>query len=113
MRSFATDNTNDLFITGRSLSIVTDLAAVLNVCKHAAQGILGEMVLAKDQGMPYFETVWVGNPTAAPFEAAFRVRIAQVDGVVEITSLTTEQVGDVMQYSATIATIYGTGQING
>lgn len=113
MRSFATDDTNDLFIAGRDLAIVTDLQAVLTVAKHAAQAIQGEMVFAKTQGMPYFETVWVGNPTSAAFEAAFRARVARIDGVESIASLEVEQVGDVMQYRAEIVTVYGTGAING
>lgn len=113
MRSFATDSKNDIFIRGRALYLCQDLDAVICVCKAVAQAILGEMVLAKDKGMPYFQTIWVGNPTAAPFEAAFRARIAEVEGVTEITSLVTEQVGDKMQYTATISTVYGTAQING
>ena len=71
------------------------------------------MMFAKNQGMPYFQTVWVGAPTTAPFEAAFRGRIPQVAGVTSIEELTTAQVGDKMQYSAVIATIYGTGALNG
>lgn len=113
MRTFATTRTNDFLVTGRSLSFATDIDAVLLVCRHAAQAILGEMVFAQDQGMPYFETVWVGAPTTAPFEAAFRARIAQVPGVTGIDELITEQIGDRMQYSATIVTIYGTGALNG
>lgn len=113
MRSFATTDTNDFALVGRSLALVTDLQAVLDVCEHCAQAILGEMVFAKQQGMPYFETVWVGAPTTAPFEAAFRARILQVAGVAGIDELTTEQVGDTMRYQATIVTIYGPGVLNG
>jgi hypothetical protein len=113
MRSFATDETNDLFIQGRNLAIVTDLQAVLNVAKHAAQAILGEMVFAKTEGMPYFETIWSGNPTSAAFEAAFRVRVARIPGVETIASLEANQVGDAMQYRAEIVTIYGAGVVNG
>lgn len=113
MRTFATTGTNDFLVSGRSLSLVSDLDAVLLVCRHAAQAILGEMVFAQEQGMPYFQTVWVGAPTTAPFEAAFRERIAIVPGVTSIEELTTAQVGDTMQYTATIVTIYGTGTING
>ncbi len=112
MKTFATNATNDFLVVGRSLVIVSDLAAVLLVCRHAAQAILGEMVFAQDQGMPYFETVWVGAPTTAPFEAAFRDRIARVPGVTEIQELTTEQTGDTMSYVATIVTVYGTGTIS-
>lgn len=113
MRTFATTDTNDFALVGRSLALVTDLQAVLDVCKHCAQAILGEMVLAQEQGMPYFQTVWVGAPTTAPFEAAFRQRIAQVPGVTGIDELTTSQVGDTMTYQAVIVTIYGTGTVNG
>lgn len=110
-RSFAIDANNDFLVTGSSLSIVTGVTAVLNICEHVAKAILGEMVFSKDQGMPYFETVWNGTPTTAPFEAAFRARVSQVEGVTEIVELTTAQVGDVMQYTATIRTVYGTGTI--
>lgn len=113
MRSFATDATNDLFISGRSMASVNDLLAVLNVAKHAAQAILGEMVFAKTQGMPYFETVWSGNPTSAAFEAAFRERVSAIPGVESVASLEVAQVGDVMQYRAEIVTIYGAGVLNG
>lgn len=113
MKTLATTDTNDLALVGRSLVLVTDLQAVLNVCEHCAQAVLGEMVFAQQQGMPYFQTVWVGAPTTAPFEAAFRARILQVAGVSGIDELTTEQVGDTMRYQAIIVTIYGTGALNG
>lgn len=113
MKTFATNENSDFLVTGRSLSLATDLDAVLLVCRHAARAILGEMVFAQDQGMPYFETVWTGAPTTAPFEAAFRERIMQIAGVTEIQELTTSLVNGALSYSATIATIYGTGAISG
>lgn len=100
-------------VVGNSLVLASDVEAVLQVCENVAKSILGEMVFAKDNGMPYFETVWVGAPTSAPFEAAFRERVAQVPGVTAIEELTTSQIGDAMRYTATISTIYGTGVING
>lgn len=113
MTTFATNGSNDFLVSGRSLVIVSGVSAVLEVCAHCAKAVLGEMVFAQQQGMPYFQTVWVGAPSSAPFEAAFRERIMRVAGVTNIDELTTTQVGDTMTYSATIATIYGTGTING
>lgn len=113
MRTFTTNAVNDFVVSGRSLQLSSNIDAVLLVARHCAQAILGEMVFAQAQGMPYFETVWVGAPSAAPFEAAFRDRVLRIEGVVNILELTTEQVGDRMQYQATIETIYGTGSING
>lgn len=111
--TFAVDGNNDLVIVGRALSIASGLEAVLQICAQCAKAILGEMVLNTAGGMPYFETVWIGGPSSAAFEAAFRLRIVLVQGVIEIEELTTAQVGDSMQYTATIATIFGTGAISG
>lgn len=113
MRSFAVTSTNDLLLTGGGLSLLSGIDAVLAVCAHAAKAILGEMVFMQDQGMPYFETVWSGSPQTEPFEAAFRARVTQIEGVVSVEDLTVAIVGDVLQYSATIVTTFGTGQING
>ena len=113
MKSFAIDGNNDFLVSGRSLSLLSGVDAVLAVCAHAAKAILGEMVFSQTQGMPYFETVWIGAPTTAPFEAAFRDRIRQVEGVTEIQELTVSLADGKMTYSATIATIYGTGTLNG
>lgn len=113
MRTFVTTSTNDLAVSGRSLSLVGGASGIALVARHCAQSILGEMVFSPSQGMPYFETVWVGAPTTAPFEAAFRERILKIEGVSSITELTAVQAGDSMQYQATIETIYGTTVING
>lgn len=113
MKTFATTSTNDLAIAGRSMTLKQDLDAVLLVCAHCARAILGEMVFAQQQGMPYFETVWSGASSSAPFEAAFRQRIQQVEGVLRVEELEVTRVDDVMAYRATIATVYGPGVLNG
>lgn len=82
------------------------IEAILAICRNCAQAILGEMMFAKNQGMPYFETVG-RRADHGTFEAAFRERISQVTGVTGIEELTTAQVGDKMEYSAIINTIYG------
>jgi hypothetical protein len=111
--TFRTDGNNDLMISAGRLAIVSQREAILQICAHAAKAILGEMVLAVDKGMPYFETIWVGGPTVAPFEAAFRSRILEVEGVEAIEELVIEQSQNAMRYTAQIRTIYGTGPING
>lgn len=112
-RTLSVNENNDLFAASGTLAFASDLRAVLLVCEHAAKTILGELVFATGQGMPYFETVWSGSPSTAPFEAAFRLRIPQIEGVSSIESLTTEQVEGRMRYEAVINTIYGQGALNG
>lgn len=113
MKTLTTNSSNDLAVSGRSLTLSTDLEAVLRVARHCARAIQGEMVFARTQGMPYFQTVWVGAPSTAPFEAAFRARIQQIEGVTGIEELTAERTGEAMTYTATITTVYGTGTVNG
>lgn len=112
-RTFAVDSNNDLVIgEDDRLSIADGLTAVLQNCEHAAKTILNEMVLAQGEGIPYFEAVWVGVPNIAVWEAAFRARVLAVADVVAIVALTTGRDGEVLTYTATISTIYGTGDIS-
>lgn len=113
-RSLAIDENNDLFLDASDgLAVVTGLAAVLQNCETAARTLLNEMVLAFDQGIPYFQSVWVGVPDPAVFEASMRRRLSAVQDVNGVTDLTTAQVGNRLTYEATISTIYGEGVISG
>lgn len=114
--TFAVDANNDLYLgTDDRLAMVTGAAAVGQACAHAAKTILGEMVLATDEGLPYFEAVWNGTPNLAVFEAALRTALLEVDGVTDITALSMVVSGGVLTYAATIVTVYGTEpvQVNG
>lgn len=113
-QTFAVDANNDLFIgSDDRLGVASGLQAVLQNCEHAAKTILNEMVLAQGEGLPYFEAVWNGKPNLPVFEAAFRARVGAVQDVTGIVALTTRINGEVLNYSATIRTVYGTGEING
>jgi hypothetical protein len=109
---FATNEDNDIYIgKDGNLAIFRDLPAVLQACEHAAKAILGEMVLAVDQGIPYFETVWNGVPNYQQFSAALRAAFLGIDGVIEVVSLTISQNDDIVNYIAVIRTVYGNGEI--
>jgi len=113
-QTFSSDENNDLFIaTDGNLSISDGLDAVLFACQTAAQAQLGEMVLAIDKGVPNFQTIWRSSGNLAQFEAYLRATLAAVDGVREITQLTTQIVDNSVSYQATIVTNFGAGQING
>lgn len=111
-KTFAVDANNDLVIGADDrLRIAVDLEAVLQNCEHAAKTILNEMVLAQGEGIPYFEAVWVGVPNLAVWEASFRARVLAVADVLSIDALTLGREGEALTYRATIATVYGTGEI--
>lgn len=110
----AVDENNDLFIDAEgALALVSDLPAVMQAAAHAAKTQLGEMIYAVDDGVPNFDTIWNGSPNTTQFEAFLRRVLMSVEGVTEITELTTAVADHVLSYQATIKTIYGIGVING
>jgi hypothetical protein len=113
-QTFATDSNNDLYL-GNDGNIVIDnnLLAVRDICANAAKAQLGEMVLAVDQGIPNFQSVWSGNPNIAQFEAALRTTLSNIENVVRIIELDTQINSDILSYHAVILTTYGQIIING
>lgn len=112
MKAIGTDANNDIVVSGNRVYMVQDLQAIMTVAKACAQAILGEMIYAKNKGMPYFQTVWVGAPSTVPFEAAFRARMLEIPGVTEVQDFEALQNGDVLEYSARLVTIYGEGTVS-
>ena len=111
---------NDLFLdTFGNIVIAFDVQAVLQNCAHVAKVRLGEIVLAVNEGIPFFETVWNGTPNFQQFEAALRQAFYSVTGVLEVVSLIVSQVAaangklNTLAYTAVIRTVYGSGGING
>lgn len=112
--SLSVDVNNDIFIgPSGALQLVSDLTALLQACEQAAKTQLGEMVYAVDDGVPNFATIWNGSPNTTQFQAFLRRVLMRVEGVIEITELTTASAGGVLTYRATIKTVFGIGVING
>lgn len=103
---------NDLYLDSNgNIAMSFDINAALEACAEAAKTLLGEMVFNVNQGIPYFETVWVGVPNVQQFNAALRTAFLAVPNVVEVVSLITSQENNTLSYSAIIRTSFGTGGI--
>ena len=114
MRVFSVDSNNDLSLAGDgNLAVADGLTATLQVCEQVAKAQLSEMVLAVDEGMPNFQTVWGGAPNLAQFEAYLSARLQAVEGVQRVTDVTASASGGTLRYTAIIQTVYGEGTING
>jgi len=111
-QTLAVNEQNDLYLdSAGNIAVIYDLAGTLQACAHATKTILGEMLLAVNEGIPNFQTVWVGVPNLQQFEASIRSAILKVVGVVEIVSFIMEQNAETLDYSVVIRTIYGTGSV--
>ena len=105
---------NDIYLDSQgNISISYDLEATLEACSQAAQLIQGELIYNINQGIPYFQTIWVGVPNIQQYVAALRGAFLAVPNVVEVVSLMTQQVDNNLSYTAVIRTVFGSGGISG
>lgn len=114
MKTLAVDLNNDLILGGDgNLSFAMDVEAVSQTAVHYAKTLRNEMIQEYDLGIPFFLVAFGANVSVAQFEAATKARIMQAPGVIGITAFDTIQDGDVLKYTATIETEYGSSVING
>jgi hypothetical protein len=114
MKTFAVDENNDIFLDKNgNLAIDFNAEAVSSVCGQVVKTTLGELVYNTSAGIPYFETIWNGNPRAQQFQAAIRTAILQVPNVIQTQDFTYNQVNDVFNYSVNIVTTFGGSVVNG
>ena len=113
VQSFGTNDQNDIYL-GRdgNLVIESEIQAVLEACENASKAQLGEEVLTQKNGVPNFQTVWVGNQNLPLFRSYLQNILLGVPGVVEVKSIVLTPAGNTLRYTATIQTIYGTGEIS-
>lgn len=113
-RVFGVDENNDLVIgPDGNLTIERDLEAVLQSAQQHAQAQYGEMILAVDEGVANFDTIWKRATNVIQFEAFVRQAILDTPGVTEIRDFNVTVQNNTASYIATIVTIYGEGQISG
>lgn len=112
--TIAVNSDDDIYIgSDGNLALARDLQATLQACRQAASTMLGEMIYNTDQGIPYFQAVWIGVPQLQQYESYLRIAFLNVAGVTDINSLTISQEGDTLMYTAEIITVYGQGVISG
>lgn len=114
MSTFGVNESNDLFVNAQgNLAFYADgLQATLEDCAHAVKTVLGELVLDTTVGVPYFEAVFDQyNPSQ--FRQGIITAILAVSNVTDVLECTVRKIGNVVSYTATIQTTFGTGAING
>ena len=111
MSTFLAGRNNDLIINGGQIGLVTGLDATLQLSRHYAQTLHGEMIHAMTDGVRMFDTAF-NKPRLALFANELRKRIMQVPDVVSVTDINVRISGENLVYSVTINTTYGSGVID-
>ncbi len=112
--TFLTNTDNDLYLENDgSLAFGRGLPAIIAACETATKAQLGEMVLQTGQGIPNFQTVWVGTPNFSLYNSYIIKTLESIEGVQEVQSLDLSILNNVLNYVATIKTTFGNAVING
>lgn len=109
MITFKTNIDNNDLELGKNgeLTFLQDIEAVAQESRHFAATLRGEMIHAKQNGIPYLQDIFTRIPNLAQIEAALRRRLMSLSDVSAITALTASINGDILQYTAIINTVYG------
>ena len=111
MSTFLAGKNNDLIVNGGQIGLLSGLEATLQLSRHYAQTLHGEMIHAMTDGVRMFDTAF-NKPRRALFANELRKRIMQVPDVIAVTDIDVRFSGENLVYSVTINTTYGTGEIN-
>jgi hypothetical protein len=111
MSTFLTGKNNDLIVQCGQIGLASGLDAALQLSRHYAQTLAGEMIHAMPDGVRMFDTGF-NQPTLALFANEIRRRIMQVPDVIAVADIDVRVSCENLLYSATIETIYGVGVVN-
>lgn len=89
-----------------NLVILSGADAVGQNCVTAVRAQKGEMQYALQDGMPTRQVAF-DQYRPIQFEANFKRIVKAIPGVVRVTAFTIQNTKNVLQYAATIETIYG------
>lgn len=99
---------NDIYLdTKGNIALLSGEPAVEGACQTASQAQLGEMQYEATNGIPNFQTVWVGVPTPAIFESYLRKTLQAIDGVVAVKSIAVQIQNNKLTYAAVIENAFG------
>lgn len=113
VKTLGINSNNDIYLgSDGNIAVLSGIQAVKDACKTATQALLGEMVLATNQGIPYFQAVFIGTPKYAIYVAYLRSTLLGVPGVKKVKSLEMRVSNNTLGYTATIETDFGTVDLN-
>lgn len=113
-QTLGTNSSNDLYLDKNgNFAVLKSLDAVIAACETASKAQLGEMILFTQDGIPNFQTVWVGSPNYSLFQSYLRNTLLSVLGVTEVKSIELRAADNVLSYTATIDSEFGLAVING
>jgi hypothetical protein len=113
MKTLATDENRDLFLSGNGIAEASGIRAVLNLCERVMLTQTKELQYDTSRGIPYFQTVFSSGQSLPAWSAICITALEAVQGVKNVVSFDYGVLSSVLKYRAVIETVYGEGTIYG
>jgi hypothetical protein len=108
MQTIKTDPlTQDIIISGGDISIVKDIEAISEACRHAMLTLMDELVYNQGTGIGYFDLVFNDYVDIVGFRQQSIAAIENIYDVVEVRSFEAFIKENDLFYIAVIATTFG------
>lgn len=112
MRSFLTDENNDLYLVNFSLAIGEDKTAVAQIINNVLRTQKGEVDYDTERGIPYLETVLGDNPDVDLWSSYMVAAINDLEYVNRVVSFVPDVQDNTLTFTSRVSTIYGDININ-
>jgi len=112
MKTLATDENNDIYLTNNGYTFLEGKEAVAAVAENVLRTHRGELQFDVTRGIPWFETVFSSIRNLPAWSAQMVIAIKKVQGVTGLVSFDYQLSGSLVEYVAKIKTIYGETEIN-
>jgi len=112
MKTFDTDENNDMFLVNHSMAYALDIEAVAKVAENVLLTQRGELEYSTTRGIPWFETVFTSVRNLPAWAASMVSSLKKVSNVTGLTSFDYDAQGNLVEFVAKINTIYGETTVN-
>jgi len=113
MSTIATTENGDFALQNGDIYLIAGLDEAIQTCEQSIKQSRGELPLAQQKGISYFDNLFAGNRNLQLFRAQLREELLTVNDILEVTSVEIAEVNDKIDYQVTIKTTFGEGRVSG
>lgn len=106
------DNSGDLLVSNYDLSLIEGVDQIAQNLAIRLRFFLGEWFLDIEQGIAYYQDIFIKSPNQIQVENLLKNEILETDGIIEITSFEAEYDVALRKFNVAFTALSDEGEIN-